>query len=133
MSASATPFGRAAHGRVGVTVLHRTGKALALLFVFALIGAACSKKTNTGTGSTGSTKSKTYTIGFTNPIASNDQLHTLQNAITARAEALGDKVIALDDNLDVNKQISDIDQLVAQHVDAIIVFPLDPKAITPAV
>jgi ribose transport system substrate-binding protein len=120
----------------GVTVVHRTRRGLGLLLLFALVAAACSNKTTTGTTgspSAGSPPAKTYTIGFTNPIASNDQLHTLQEAITARAQALGDKVIALDDQLDVNKQISDIDQLVAQHVDAIIVFPLDPKAITPAV
>jgi ribose transport system substrate-binding protein len=109
-----------------------------------LIAAACSSNNNNnnagggspsagGGGNSPSPAAKTYTIGFTNPIASNDQLHTLQEAITARAQALGDKVISLDDNLDVNKQVSDIDQLVAQGVDAIIVFPLDPKAITPAV
>ena len=46
---------------------------------------------------------------------------------------MGNKVIAVDDNLDVDKQVSDIEQLIAQDVDAIIVFPLDPKAITPAV
>src|SRR5437016_2795671 len=117
-------------------------RASALLLLFGLIAAACSNNgagggTTTGGGGTttgGSTSGggattggKSYTIGFTNPIASNDQLHTLQEAITARAEALGDKVISVDDNLDVNKQISDIDQLVAQQVDAIIVFPLDPK------
>jgi ribose transport system substrate-binding protein len=133
---------------------------LAVLFVFGVLAAACSNSGNgsgpttsggatTSTTSGGATTSTTsgattsggattaagkqYTIGFTNPIASNDQLHTLQLAIEARANALGDKVISLNDNLDVNKQVSDIDQLVAQKVDAIIVFPLDPKAITPAV
>jgi ribose transport system substrate-binding protein len=118
-------------------------KLLALLFVFGIVAAACSSNKPGPANSSGAATSaapqssapaqKPYTIGFTNPIASNDQLHTLQDAITARAEALGDKVIALDDQLDVNKQVSDIDQLVAQGVDAIIVFPLDPKAITPAV
>jgi ribose transport system substrate-binding protein len=104
----------------------RTNRVLSLVLVVALglIAAACG----------GGSKAKTgLVIGFTNPIASNDQLHTLQEAIIARAQALGDKVIALDDNLDVNKQVSDIDQLVAQGVDAIIVFPLDPNAIKPAV
>jgi ribose transport system substrate-binding protein len=135
----------------------RLQKGFAALFVFGLVAVACSNGNNSGgpttsaggpttsggaTSSAGGTTSgggatsapsKQYTIGFTNPIASNDQLHTLQQAIEARAEALGDKVISLNDNLDVNKQVSDIDQLVAQKVDAIIVFPLDPKAITPAV
>jgi len=129
-----------------LSVPNRLRKAAAVLFVFGLIAAACSDngndETTGGTTTAGGTTSgsggtsapaKQYTIGFTNPIASNDQLHTLQEAIEARAEAMGSKVISLDDNLDVNKQISDIDQLVTQKVDAIIVFPLDPNAITPAV
>jgi ribose transport system substrate-binding protein len=112
---------------------------LALLIVVGLVGMACSDNggttgaSPTGGGATSAPAAASYTIGFTNPIASNDQLHTLEEAIKARAEALGSTVIALDDQLDVNKQVSDIDQLVAQGVDAIIVFPLDPSAITPAV
>ncbi len=103
----------------------RVHRVLALSFILVLVAVGCSKK--------GGGEKTGLTIGFTNPIASNDQLHTLQEAIAARAAALGDKVIALDDNLDPNKQVSDIDQLVAQGVDAIIVFPLDPNAIKPAV
>jgi ribose transport system substrate-binding protein len=95
-------------------------------------GGTTTASTTTGGGTT-TPSGAAYTIGFTNPIASNDQLHTLQEAIEARAEALGSKVISLDDQLDVNKQVSDIEQLIAQDVDAIIVFPLDPAAITPAV
>ena len=41
--------------------------------------------------------------------------------------------MSLDSNLDVDKQISDIDQLVSQGVDGIIVFPLDAQAVIPAV
>jgi ribose transport system substrate-binding protein len=123
----------------------RTRKVLALLFLLGIVAAACSSNKPAPAASSpggeqtsaapqsSAPEQKSYTIGFTNPIASNDQLHTLQEAIAARAEALGSKVISLDDQLDVNKQVSDIDQLVAQGVDAIIVFPLDPKAITPAV
>lgn len=101
-----------------------------LFVVSSLVAAACG---GASTSSSNPSKSGGLTIGFTNPIASNDQLHLLQDAITARAAALGDKVIAVNDNLDPNKQVSDIDQLVAQGVNGIIVFPLDPNAIKPAV
>ena len=74
-----------------------------------------------------------FTLGFTNPLGSNDQLSVLQRAIEARAECLGGTVVSLDSNLDVDKQISDIDQLVSQGVDGIIVFPLDAQAVIPAV
>ena len=42
-------------------------------------------------------------------------------------------MISVDSNLDVDKQISDIDQLISQDVDGIIVFPLDAEAVLPAV
>ena len=74
-----------------------------------------------------------FTLGFTNPLGSNDQLAVLQSAIEARAECLGGEVISVDSNLDVDKQISDIDQLISQDVDGIIVFPLDAEAVLPAV
>jgi ribose transport system substrate-binding protein len=74
-----------------------------------------------------------FTIGFTNPLGSNDQLAVLQSAVEARAECLGGEVISVDANLDVDKQISDIDQLISQGVDGIIVFPLDSQAVIPAV
>jgi len=74
-----------------------------------------------------------FTLGFTNPLGSNDQLAVLQSAIEARAECLGGEVISVDSNLDVDKQISDIDQLISQDVDGIIVFPLDAEAVNPAV
>ncbi|MGI9051497.1 MAG: sugar ABC transporter substrate-binding protein [Ilumatobacteraceae bacterium] len=89
----------------------------------------------TAGGTTGGTEGggDAFTIGFTNPLGSNDQLSVLQSAIEARAECLGGSVISVDANLDVDKQISDIDQLVSQGVDGIIVFPLDAGAVEPAV
>ena len=96
----------------------------------AIVGTACS-----GNGEKSSTAGgrKQFTIGFTNPLGSNDQLTVLQNAIVARAKSLGAKVIPIDDQLDPDKQIADIDQLISQQVDGIIVFPLDAKAVVPAV
>ncbi len=82
---------------------------------------------------TGADGAGAFTIGFTNPLGSNDQLALLQSAIEARAECLGGSVVSVDANLDVDKQISDIDQLVSQGVDGIIVFPLDAGAVQPAV
>lgn len=113
-----------------------------LVIVLAVVGvlAACgsSSKSTTGTTAapsqtTGGTAATSFTIGFTNPLGSNDQLAVLQSAIEARAKCLGGKVISVDSNLQVDKQIADIDQLVSQKVDGIIIFPLDAKAVVPAV
>ncbi len=74
---------------------------------------------------------KSCTIGFQNPIAGNQTLHTLQLAVVAQAKVFGCKVIALDDQTTPDKQVSNMQQLIAQNVQAIIFYPLDPKATVP--
>jgi ABC-type sugar transport system substrate-binding protein len=71
------------------------------------------------------------TIGFMNPLAANESLQYMQKGAVAQGKALGCKVITLDDALDVDKQVSNMQQLLAQKVSAIIFYPLDPKATTP--
>ena len=123
-------------------MLERMRKIFGVACLIALVGAACGgdepaattepAETTEPTGTTEPTEpAESFSIGFTNPLGSNDQLNLLQQSIVARAEFLGHTVVPLDSNLDPNKQVSDIDQMVAQGVDAIIVFPLDPNAITP--
>jgi ABC-type sugar transport system substrate-binding protein len=77
-------------------------------------------------------KAGSCTIGFQNPIAGNETLHTLQLAVVAQAKVFGCKVIALDDQTTPDKQVSNMQQLLAQDVDAIIFYPLDPKATVPS-
>jgi ABC-type sugar transport system substrate-binding protein len=76
-------------------------------------------------------RSGSCTIGFQNPIAGNETLHTLQLAVVAQAKVFGCKVIALDDMTTPDKQVSNMQQLIAQKVNAIIFYPLDPKATVP--
>ena len=76
-------------------------------------------------------KSGACTIGFQNPIAANEFLSYLQKAVVAQGKAYGCRVITLDDALSPDKQVSNMQQLLAQKVGAIIFYPLDPKATTP--
>lgn len=71
------------------------------------------------------------TIGFQNPLAANESLLFVQKGALAQAKALKCKLIVLDDALSTDKQVSNMQQLLAQHVQAIIFYPLDPKATTP--
>ena len=66
-----------------------------------------------------------------NPLAANESLQYMQKGAVAQAKALGCKIITLDDALNVDKQVSNMQQLLAQKVNAIIFYPLDPKATTP--
>jgi ABC-type sugar transport system substrate-binding protein len=71
------------------------------------------------------------TIGFQNPLAANETLQYFQKGAVAQAKALKCKIILLDDALDVDKQVSNMQQLLAQKVNAIVFYPLDPRAMTP--
>ena len=75
---------------------------------------------------------KKFTVGFLNPIAANESLGALQKAIQKTATQLGGRAIVKDDQLKVDKQVSDFGQLLAQKVDVIIAYPLDPKALGPS-
>ena len=71
------------------------------------------------------------TIGFQNPIAANEFLGFLQKAVVAEGKRYGCRVITLDDALSPDKQVTNMQQLLAQNVGVIIFYPLDPKATTP--
>jgi ABC-type sugar transport system substrate-binding protein len=71
------------------------------------------------------------TIGFQNPVAANETLGYWQKSVIAQAKVYGCKVIALDDALSPDKQVSNMQQLLAQNVNVIIFYPLDPKATVP--
>jgi len=71
------------------------------------------------------------TIGYQNPLAANESLQYMQKAAVAQAKALSCKLIPLDDALDPDKQVSNMQQLLAQKVNAIVFYPLDPKATRP--
>lgn len=59
---------------------------------------------------------------------------TLMNAgVEARAKELGVKLVFADANNDPNKQIGQVENFIAQKVDAMIVAPVDVEAIKPAV
>ncbi|WP_341878255.1 sugar ABC transporter substrate-binding protein [Defluviitalea saccharophila] len=57
---------------------------------------------------------------------------TLNEGLKQAIEANGDKLITLDPQLDLNKQIAGIEDLIAQGVDGIFLNPVDWKGIKPA-
>jgi len=70
-------------------------------------------------------------IGFQNPVAANEFLGFVQQAVIAQAKSYGCTVVALDDALSPDKQVSNMQQLLGQNVNAIIFYPLDPRATRP--
>jgi ribose transport system substrate-binding protein len=81
---------------------------------------------------TTSGSSDSFTVGISNPQAAQPILKLTQDSFTQAAQQEGIAVKALDAALDPAKQVTDVDQLVAQHVDAIVVYPLDANSLKPA-
>jgi ribose transport system substrate-binding protein len=74
---------------------------------------------------------KDLTIGWVNPLGANEGLAALTKALQFETDKLGGKVVALDAQGQPDLQVSQIEQLIARKVDAIITVPLDPKALDP--
>lgn len=54
------------------------------------------------------------------------------NALKKKCQELGIRCVSIDAQGDVNKQIADIEDLIAQKVDLVVLNPKDPKALIPA-
>ncbi|MDR1292331.1 MAG: substrate-binding domain-containing protein [Clostridiales Family XIII bacterium] len=75
----------------------------------------------------------TITIGFTIPSMVTEFFINLQNGTKDAAEAAGYEIIALDAGADPAKQASQVDEFIAQGVDAVILTPADGEAMGPSV
>jgi ribose transport system substrate-binding protein len=79
-------------------------------------------------------KPKHLTLAYLNPEgSSNEFLTVLGQSMKLETQKLGGTYIEKDAEGDVNKQVSQFDQLLAQKVDGIAVFALDPKSLAPDV
>lgn len=73
-----------------------------------------------------------YRLAYLNPLGGNEFLNTLGRAMKLETERLGGTYVELDAKGDVDTQVSQFQQIVAQDVDGIFVFALDPGAVQPA-
>lgn len=71
-------------------------------------------------------------IGYLQIYTGVSTLVATQNAMQAAVEDLGGTFIVKDANLNPQNQVSQFNELISQGVDAIIVFPVDPAALAPA-
>ncbi len=107
-------------------------KVLGILLVLAMILGLFSGCINWGKKHNLSQDKETYKFGATYMTLNNPFFVLLNSGIKNVVEANGDMLIALDPALDSSKQINQIEDLIAQGVDAIFVNPVDWKDIAPA-
>lgn len=72
-----------------------------------------------------------FTIGYSNPSAAVPALGAQQEAVEEEVERLGGDVVVLDAGMNIQKQATDVEQLINQGVDAIILSAMDPNSLTP--
>lgn len=71
-------------------------------------------------------------IGDSIPQASDPGLTLIHEGLVVEAERNGAKVLTADANLDVNRQLSDIDSFIQRQADAVTAWPMDTTAVRPA-
>jgi ribose transport system substrate-binding protein len=76
---------------------------------------------------------KNYVIGVSIITAQHPFFVVFNRDLLAEGEAQGVDVRLMDPQMDVNKQISQIEDMIQQNVDLIMVLPIDTKAVVPGI
>jgi ribose transport system substrate-binding protein len=76
-------------------------------------------------------KKETYKIGFLAFMMGQEWYKSIADGAQARAKELGIELIVADSNNDSTTQINAFENFIAQQVDAIIISPVDVKALVP--
>jgi ribose transport system substrate-binding protein len=71
-----------------------------------------------------------YKVGYLAPFAGINELFAIQKACEKKTQALCGTFIAYDAGLDIQKQVSQMDQLISQKVDLIIAYPVTEAGLT---
>ena len=113
-------------------------KALSIILVLAMIFALCAcgaKKAETAAPveAPATEETKEITLGVTFMTLNSPFFEAMQRGVVEAAEAAGVKVVVNDAQLKVADQISSVEALIAQGVDAILLNAVDSAGIVPAV
>ncbi|MEH1017177.1 sugar ABC transporter substrate-binding protein [Micromonospora sp. CPCC 206060] len=71
-------------------------------------------------------------IGYAGAIQSNPNNKAVEDAIRVKVEELGGRLVVTDAQFDASKQLTDVQSLINQRVDALVVWPVDPLGLQPA-
>lgn len=74
-----------------------------------------------------------FTIAYLQPLGGVPALENQAAGIKAAAARLGGRVIVKDNQLQPRLEVANFNQALAQRVDAIVIFPLDPRALGPSI
>ena len=99
----------------------------------AVAAAEASEAQTTADTSVDTTAEDRPVIAWAANMLSHEFMQRVKTGMESRSADVGAELVVGDGNQDVSKQISDIENFVAQQVDAIVVTPVDNKALDTAV
>lgn len=76
---------------------------------------------------------KKYKIGLSAQALSNEFIKDMAEAVQKKADEMGVELITMDSELNIEKQLNQVDNLIAQKVDAMILNVVDFQGSSPAV
>ena len=114
----------------------KNSKAVALILALVLTmvtAAACGGNEQETTGTSGSNDTKKHVFAASYFTLNNPHFIDWSKGLKSEiVDKHGDKLIEVDAQLDINKQISDVEDFIQQKVDAIFIAPVDSKGIKTA-
>ncbi|TXC92688.1 sugar ABC transporter substrate-binding protein [Metabacillus litoralis] len=102
-----------------------------LLTLVLTIGLVACSNSESG-GGKGNGESEGYKFGYTSMTQNNPFFQILEESIRKDVEANGDELITTNPAMDVSLQINQIEDMIAQDIDAIFLNPVDWEGIRPA-
>lgn len=100
----------------------------ALVLVCMVLFTACGK----GDSAAGDPSAPKYTIGYSNMDSNNPHFVNWGEGLRNALEPLGHTLVEIDAQNDGSKQISDVEDMIAQGCDVIMIAPVDSKGIKTA-
>lgn len=109
-----------------------TMKSVGLAAVAAVMMVGCSTPGTATTGGSAAPVTGKLKIGFSQATQQSPFYVSLSDAAKAEATAKGNELLHVDANGDVTKQNNDVQDLITRGINVLIINPVDPKGIAPA-
>lgn len=105
---------------------------MSIFFVVLLIFALAACNNSEKSGGNGKKSKDHYVFGYTSMTQNNPFFQVLEKSIREKVEANGDKLVTTNPAMNVELQINQIEDMIAQGIDAIFLNPVDWEGIRPA-
>lgn len=107
--------------------------ALGVMAAAAMLVAAGCAPGGDGGGSSSPGGDEAFVVGYSGAVQADPNNKAVEDGMRAKVEELGGEFIVTDANLDPSKQYSDVQSLINKKIDVLVIWPMDPLSIQPAI